>query len=155
VEVFVKLKQIADYVDAYYLMNRKHLSLSFWASLIALGTGLLAVAIGATIALKEGPLVLSVTSTTTGLITQLVGLGFFQLYNKNLKQLNVFYHELLQNQDIAVALELIEIAAEDQKATLTSALFGKLLSRNQPPLSLTPELVRAMAESKGHESNNK
>jgi hypothetical protein len=90
----------------------------------------------------------SITTTAAGVFTQFISAGFFYLYNKNLKQLNVFYQKLVQHQDLLFAFGLTGHIEEQDRADTIKGLIGALLSRSAPSMELTPELIKAMAESR-------
>ena len=140
------LNKIDTYIDAYYKTNQRHLAWSFWASLSAVSVGLVVLVVGVGLAFAGSATAVSVSTTFAGALTEFIGAGFFYLYNKNLKQLNVFYSELVQSQDIFLALGLVGHVPEPQPDKI-AALIGKILSRGGPHTELTPELVRAMAEA--------
>ena len=137
---------ITQHVNSYYKTNQTHVAWSFWASLIALTIGLVVLVAGVSLALSGFSAAISITTTAAGVLTQFISAGFFYLYNKNLKQLNVFYRELVQNQDLFFAWGLVSHAPEADRPGLVKALIGKILSRGSNPTELTPELVRALNE---------
>ena len=137
---------ISQYVNSYYKTNQTHVAWSFWASLVALIVGLSVLVVGISFALNGFNAAISITTTAAGILTQFISGGFFYLYNKNLKQLNVFYSELIQNQDIFFAWGLIAHSPEADRPSLVKALIGKILSRGSSPTELTPDLVRALNE---------
>ncbi|MAT50050.1 MAG: hypothetical protein CMK32_02570 [Porticoccaceae bacterium] len=137
--------KINSYVDSYYKTNKSHVAWSFWASLSALIIGLVALVFGIGLAFFGSSTAISVTTTAAGVFTQFIGAGFFYLYNKNLKQLNVFYQELVKNQDMLFAFSLVGHIPESERPRVIEALIGKLLSRGDGPTNLTPELVQAIA----------
>lgn len=139
-------KVITEYVNSYYKTNQMHVAWSFWASLVALIVGLVVLIIGVSLALGGFSSAITVTTTGAGVLTQFISAGFFYLYNKNLKQLNVFYGELVQNQDMFFAWGLVAHAPEADRPELVKALIGKILSRGNSPTGLTPDLVRALNE---------
>lgn len=139
-------KAITEYVNSYYKTNQTHVAWSFWASLVALVVGLVVLVIGVSLALSGFNAAIAITTTAAGVLTQFISAGFFYLYNKNLKQLNVFYRELVQNQDMFFAWGLLAHAPEADRPGLVKALIGKILSRGSNPTELTPELVRALNE---------
>jgi len=139
-------KAITEYVNSYYKTNQTHVAWSFWASLAALAIGLVVLIIGVFLALRGVSAAISITTTAAGVLTQFISAGFFYLYNKNLKQLNVFYRELIQNQDMFFAWGLVAHAPEADRPGLVKALIGKILSRGSSPTELTPDLVRALNE---------
>ena len=136
------------YIDAYYTTNQTHVKWSFWASLIALVTGLVVLIIGIALALNGSSAAVSVTTTSAGVLTQFISAGFFYLYSKNLKQLNVFYDKLIKNQDTLFAFGLVGHVPEQERASVVQAIIGSLLTRNGPSTEITPELVRAFSEAK-------
>jgi O-antigen/teichoic acid export membrane protein len=140
---------ITQYVNSYYKTNQTHVAWSFWASLVALVVGLIVLVVGVGLALSGFSVALAITTTAAGVFTQFISAGFFFLYNKNLKQLNVFYRELVQNQDMFFALGLIGHIPEAQRPGIIQALIGRILSRGSSPTQLTPDLVRALNEPKG------
>jgi hypothetical protein len=140
--------KINAYIDAYYKTNQTHVAWSFWASLVALAIGLSVLVVGVGLALSGSSAAISITTTSAGVLTQFISAGFFYLYNKNLKQLNVFYHELVQNQDMFFALGLVGHIPEPERPSVVLGLIGKLLSRNSPSPEITPDLVREMAAAK-------
>lgn len=139
-------KAITEYVNSYYKTNQTHVAWSFWASLVALVVGLVVLVVGVSLAFSGFDAAISITITSAGVLTQFISAGFFYLYNKNLKQLNVFYRELVQNQDMFFAWGLVSHAPEADRAGLVKALIGKILSRGSGPTELTPESVRALNE---------
>lgn len=144
----VDATKISTYVDAYYSTNRAHVAWSFWASLTALVVGLVVLLVGVCLAFFGVDHAISITTTAAGVITQFISAGFFYLYNKNLKQLNIFYRELVQIQDLFFALGLVGHIPEPERPGIVLALIGKILSRSGTSTNLTPELVRALTESR-------
>lgn len=136
------------YVEAYYRTNQSHVAWSFWSSLSALTIGLVVLVVGVALAFRDGAATASITTSAAGVLTQFIGAGFFYLYNKNLKQLNVFYAKLVQAQDLLFAFGLVGHIKEADRPDVIKGLIGALLSRSAPSVDLTPELVRAMAESR-------
>jgi len=144
----VDANKTAAYIEAYYKTNQRHVAWSFWASLSALVIGLVVLVAGVGLALYGSTPAISITTTAAGVLTQFISAGFFYLYNKNLRQLNVFYQRLVQHQDLLFAFGLTGHIPEADRPDTIKGLVGALLSRSAPPVDLTPELVRAMAESK-------
>jgi hypothetical protein len=121
-------------------MNIKHLSWSFWASLTALSAGLLALLSGVYLAIQGDTGVSSQLSVIGGVLTEFIGAGFFFLYTRNLKQLNIFYNQLVKHQDVLYAISLSRELPNDE--SLKKSIIGKLLSTNEPQLD--PEVFKAL-----------
>ncbi len=141
-------KQTAAYIEAYYKTNQSHVAWSFWASLSALVVGLIVLVVGVALTFRGSAPAVSITTTAAGVLTQFISAGFFYLYNKNLRQLNVFYQKLVQHQDLLFAFGLTGHIKEEDRADVINGLIGALLSRSAPSVELTPELIKAMAESR-------
>jgi drug/metabolite transporter (DMT)-like permease len=77
-------------LDHYYEINKLHLQWSFWTSLGALVVGLLALIVGVGLTLSGITSVPATLATAGGVLTQFIGIGFFYLYSKNLRQSNTF-----------------------------------------------------------------
>ena len=141
-------QQTTAYIEAYYKTNQSHVAWSFWASLSALVIGLVVLIVGVVLALRGSTPAISITTIAAGVLTQFISAGFFYLYNKNLKQLNVFYQKLVQHQDILFTFSLTEHIKEEERTGVIMGLVGALLSRSASPVDITPELIKAMAESR-------
>ena len=139
-------KDTTAHLEAYYETNQSHLAWSFWASLVALAIGLVILVVGIALALAGFHSAISVSVTAGGVLTQFIGAGFFFLYNRNLKQLNIFYAALLQRSDLIMAYDLTSQVPEADRPGVVLGIIGALLSRTAPATS--PDLVRALYEKR-------
>jgi|SRR5665213_1660518 len=89
----------AAQLDQYYKLNAQHLRWSFGSSLAALYAGLGALLVGVGMVIVGDRGLASQLAVIGGVLTQFIGAGFFFLYSRNLKQLNVFYDKLIKHQD--------------------------------------------------------
>ncbi len=140
--------QTSKYIEADYKTNQSHVAWSFWSSLVALVVGLAVLIAGVALALTGSDTALSITTVAAGVLTQFISAGFFFLYNKNLRQLNVFYQKLVQNHDLMFAFGLTGHIPEAKRPDVIQGVIGALLSRSAPSTELTADLVRALNESK-------
>jgi hypothetical protein len=138
----------AEHMQAYYKTNQSHLAWSFWASLMALTIGLVVLVVGIGLALAGFQSAISISTAAAGVLTQFIGAGFFFLYNRNLKQLNIFYAALVQHDDLLFAYNLTSQVPVEMRPGLVTAMIGALLSRSDPANNLTPDLVRALNEKR-------
>jgi hypothetical protein len=138
------LQNTFDHLSNYYDVNLIHLKWSFWASVIALCVGLVALLTGVYFIISGSSSTTASLTTIGGVLTQFIGAGFFTLYSKNLKQLNVFYEKLIKHQDTEHAVELIKLLPDELKAAQISSVISILITRNEPPLELTPEKIDAI-----------
>jgi hypothetical protein len=143
----VDSNQTSKHIEAYYRTNQLHVAWSFWSSLIALIVGLGVLIVGIGLAFSEVGTAISLTTIAGGVLTQFVSAGFFVLYNKNLRQLNVFYERLVQHHDLLMAYGLAHQLPEAQRALLLHSIVGALLTRSAPTSELTPDLVRALSDA--------
>ena len=123
-----------------------HLKLSFWASLIALFSGLVILLCGTFLVIKGNTGLSTQLSVVGGVLTEFIGAGFFVLYGKNLKQLNVFYEKLIKHKDTLYAIGLAREVPESERTNILQAIIGNLLSRGEPPTD--PNVLKAIIENK-------
>lgn len=147
---YMSANEYQDQLRQYYRVNQQHLQLSFWSSLVALLVGLIALMSGVYLVLNGNPSITSHLTTIAGIFTQFIGAGFFYLYSKNLKQLNVFYEKIIKHQDTMFAVSLINHTPENERASAILAVIGALLSRGEPKTEITPELVKAFSDAKSN-----
>ena len=141
-----RITQSKDDLTDYYEVNRTHLKWSFWASIVALSIGLVAIIVGIGLILSGKPELNSTISTVGGVLTQFIGAGFFFLYTKNLKQLNIFYEKLIKIQDTEYAIEIAKSLPDNEKNKNLASIVNILITRNEPKADFSPEHLKAMAE---------
>jgi len=135
-------------LDAYYALNRLHLQWSFWCSLLALIIGLVVLVIGVTLIFRGAWSLTSSLLTIGGLLTQFIGAGFFVLYSRNLKQLNIFYEKLVRHQDTMYAMGLVmHHLPETRRAEMLETVISMLLTRNEPKTPMSPESLKIVTEA--------
>ena len=135
---------IAKHLSNYYESNQLHLKWSFWASIAALSIGLIAILAGVALILSGNSELTSSIATIGGVLTQFIGAGFFFLYTKNLKQLNIFYEKLIKLQDTEYAIELIDHLPDDIKGKRLDSLINMLIVRNEPQMDMNPDVIKAI-----------
>jgi hypothetical protein len=136
--------QTLEQLNQYYNLNLGHLRWSFWCSLGALGVGLCALLTGVALLFAGRESIGPYLTVIAGVLTEFVGAGFFALYNKNLKLLNVFYDKLIKHKDTVFAISLANQFPEPEKLGLYSAIVGSLLSRGEP--AMPTEVLKAIVE---------
>ena len=138
--------QTIDQLNEYYKLNIQHLSWSFWSSMLALFAGLVALLAGIWLVIRGNISLAGQPSVIGGVLTQFIGAGFFFLYGRNLKQLNVFYEKLIKHKDTLYAITLANEFPEPEKSSALRGVISNLLSRGEPPIS--SKLLKAIVESK-------
>lgn len=135
-------------LDTYYGLNQLHLQLSFWASLAALLTGLVILVVGITLIFKGSAGLSGQLVTIGGVLTQFIGAGFFFLYSKNLRQLNVFYDKLIRHQDTMYVMGLtLHQLPEDRRPEMLETVISMLLTRNEHRSPMSPELAGVLSDA--------
>ncbi|SHE82804.1 hypothetical protein SAMN02745117_00907 [Lampropedia hyalina DSM 16112] len=136
-------------LDSYYSLNRLHLQFSFWTSLAALIVGLVILVIGICLLFNGFNGISGQLVTIGGVLTQFIGAGFFYLYSKNLKQLNIFYDKLIRHQDTTYAMGLaVHQLPEDRRPDVLETVISMLLTRNEPKSEpMSPELAKIYADA--------
>jgi hypothetical protein len=134
-------------LESYYTLNVQHLRWSFWASLTALVIGLIALLVGVAL-LYLGAIGISASLVTIGgVVSQFIGAGFFVLYSRNLKQLNVFYEKLIKHQDTMYAIGLVNHLPEAMRPEQYKTVIAMLLTRNEPKQPMSPELAKVITDA--------
>lgn len=135
-------------LDGYYSLNRLHLQFSFWTSLAALLIGLVILVVGIALIFKGDAGLSGQLLTIGGVLTQFIGAGFFFLYSKNLKQLNVFYDKLIRHQDTMYAMGLtMHQLPEDRRPEMLETVISMLLTRNETKSPMSPELAKVLTDA--------
>lgn len=136
-------------LDSYYSLNKLHLQLSFWASLAALIAGLVVLVFGICLIFGGVSGIGGQIVIIGGVLTQFIGAGFFFLYSKNLRQLNVFYDKLIRHQDTAYAMGLaVHQLPEDRRPDMIETVISILLTRNEPKADpMSPELTKVITDA--------
>ncbi|MEW9624510.1 TRADD-N-associated membrane domain-containing protein [Rhodanobacter geophilus] len=134
-------------LEDYYHVNRSHLQWSFWSSLGALAIGLAVLVIGVIAIFRGSNSVAAQIATVSGVLTQFIGAGFFYLYSKNLKQLNVFSQQIVKLQDTLYAIGLVAHLPEPRRAPTFETIIATLITRNEPKTQMSPELVKAYSDA--------
>ncbi|WP_140806290.1 TRADD-N-associated membrane domain-containing protein [Rhodanobacter glycinis] len=141
-------KDQEEKLNAYYKLNRLHLQFAFWSSLAALATGLVILVIGVRLIFLGSAGLTGQLVTIGGVLTQFIGAGFFLLYSKNLKQLNVFYEKLIRHQDTLYAMGLAtHHLPDDRKADAIDNVISMLLTRNEPKTPMSPEMMKVITDA--------
>lgn len=139
--------QHEERLESYYALNVQHLRWSFWASLTALVVGLVALLFGIALLYLGTPGVGPGLVTVGGVVSQFIGAGFFVLYSRNLKQLNVFYEKLIKHQDTMYAIGLVNHLPENMRPDQFKTVIATLLTRNEPKQPMSPELAKVFTDA--------
>jgi hypothetical protein len=139
--------QHEERLESYYALNVQHLRWSFWASLAALVVGLVALLFGIALLYLGTPGIGPGLVTVGGVVSQFIGAGFFVLYSRNLKQLNVFYEKLVKHQDTMYAIGLVNHLPENMRPDQFKTVIATLLTRNEPKQPMSPELAKVFTDA--------
>ena len=134
-------------LQGYYETSLTHARWSFWASLVSVAVGLAAILFGVFMLYTQQTLAAGITATVAGVLSQFISATFFYLYNKNMVQMNFLFEKLIKFQDSYWAMGLVSKLPENQQPEMWVTIITNLLMRNEPKTEMSPELVRAYAES--------
>ncbi len=134
-------------LQRYYEINLNHARWSFWASLVSVAVGLVAILFGISMLYSRESLGAGIIATAAGVLSEFISATFFYLYNKNLKQLNFFYEKLIKFQDTYWAMGLVGKLPDEKQADMWVTIISNLIMRNEPKTEMSPELVRAYSEA--------
>ncbi|MGE4402897.1 MAG: hypothetical protein AB7F61_14575 [Desulfobulbus sp.] len=134
-------------LQEYYEVNLDHARWSFWAALGSVIVGLIVLLFGVYMLYSKSTIDAGVTATVAGILSEFISATFFYLYNKNLKQLNMFYEKLIKFQDTYWAMALVNHMPDKEKSDMWRVIITKLMTRNEPQTEMSPELVRAYSEA--------
>jgi len=134
-------------IESYHALNVQHLRWSFWASLAALVVGLVALLVGIAFLYMGTPGIGAELATVGGVVSQFIGAGFFVLYSRNLKQLNIFYGSLIKHQDTMYAIGLVSHLPENLRPEQIKTVIATLLTRNEPKQPMSPELAKVLTDA--------
>ncbi|MCA9129160.1 MAG: hypothetical protein KDB22_18860 [Planctomycetales bacterium] len=134
-------------LESYYALNVLHLRWSFWASLAALVVGLTALLFGIVLLYLGTPGIGVALVSVGGVVSEFIGAGFFVLYSRNLKQLNIFYEKLIKHQDTMYAIGLVSHLPESMRPDQYKTVIATLLTRNEPKQPMSPELAKVITDA--------
>lgn len=131
----------------FYESTLSQHKVSFWASIVASGVGLVAVII-ALLAYFADPTNLdkSVVLSVAGILSQFISAAFFYLHNKSTVQVYAGFEKLVKLQDTQLAVSLVSRMSEKNHDYMYMNIINVLMLRNEPNRELTPDLVRALRE---------
>lgn len=138
-------------LQEYYEVNLDHARWSFWAALGSVIVGLIVLLFGVYMLYSKSGLEAGVTATVAGVLSEFISATFFYLYNKNLKQLNMFYEKLIKFQDTYWAMGLVNHLPDGERPGMWKVIITKLMTRNEPQTEMSPELVRAYSDAMKNE----
>lgn len=106
------IKNNTKEMKEYYIINKRHATMSFYAALFVSFLGFLLFALGIAFQEKDNLLIFS---TIAGTIVELISGLFFWLYNKSITQLNIFHERLSNSEKFLTAIELVEKVSDAEK----------------------------------------
>lgn len=119
-------------ISEYYTINKTQAKRSFNISIsaIVLGTLILTFTILTMVINPESNINIKVLTSLSSLILQFLGGAYFYVYTKTLSQLNYFYSELTNIQDIMLAVNLCTSIDESQNKSIKEKIIISLLERS-------------------------
>ncbi len=134
-------------LESYYEINLAHAKWSFWASIVSVIAGFITLLFGIFMLYTKETYEAGAIATIAGVLSEFISATLFYLYNKNLKQLNIFYEKLIKFQDTYWAMGLVSHLPEEKRPDMWVTIITNLIMRNEPKSEMSPELVRAYSEA--------
>lgn len=128
--VRLSLNQIKE----YYTINLNQAKSSYNWSVTAITFGFVLIVIGISWLFFSDQQNLSsgLIASASGIISEFIGLTYLLMYNKSLKQLNMYFRELINIQDTLLAVEICEKldSTEAKKIEITEKIILALIGRS-------------------------
>lgn len=129
-------------VTEYYTINKSQASKSFSVGVLAISLGFIVICTGIILCMinKTQINIVFITSAS-GIILEFIGLAYFYMYNKSIKQLNYFYNELMNTQDIMLATKLCESIDAEKKDVIKEKIIDSLIIKSDRNCAIRNELI--------------
>lgn len=118
-DIFNTIQLSLNQLTEYYTINLSQARTSYRWSITAILVGILTLLAGIWLVYFDTnpKLDLALISGVSGVIIEFIGASNLYIYNKSLKQLNLYFQELIRVQDTMLAIELCEKIQDDAKKT--------------------------------------
>jgi hypothetical protein len=139
-DVFNTIQLSLNQLTEYYTINLSQARSSYRWSIAAIIVGIITLLSGIWFFyLGENPNInLAIISGISGTIIEFIGASNIYIYNKSLKQLNIYFRELIAIQDTMLAIELCDkIEDTDKKTQIKEKIILSLMGRS----SMRPEYM--------------
>lgn len=137
----------------YYTVNLSQAKSSYRWSITAVMVGLVTLLVGIWILYfqEEPNITIAVISGASGILLEFIGAANIFIYNKSIKQLNVYFGELIKIQDTMLAIELCEglSDSEPRKLLIKEKIILTLMGRSSYTDKSYEEFKRSSKSSTG------
>lgn len=152
-DVFNTIQLSLNQLKEYYTINLSQARSSYRWSIAAIIVGIITLLVGIWFFyFNTNPNIsLAVISGISGVIIEFIGASNIYIYNKSLKQLNLYFKELITIQDTMLAIELCDkIEDVDKKTQIKEKIILSLMGRS----SMRPEFMQDFKSKKTKAHNN-
>lgn len=149
-DVFNTIQLSLNQLTEYYTINLSQARSSYRWSIAAIIVGVITLLSGIWFFyFGNNPNInLAIISGISGTIIEFIGASNIYIYNKSLKQLNIYFRELIAIQDTMLAIELCEkIEDSDKKSQIKEKIIISLMGRS----SMRPEYMEDFNKHKKKE----
>lgn len=132
-DVFNTIQLSLNQLSEYYTINLSQAKSSYRWSIAAIIVGIITLLVGIWFFyFNINPKInLAIISGISGVIIEFIGAANIYIYNKSLKQLNIYFRELINIQDTMLAIELSEkIEDNDKRIAIREKIILSLMGRS-------------------------
>lgn len=131
-DIFNTIKLNLNQISEYYTINKSQAKKSFNMSLFAIIIGLVTIISGIWIFYinKNSHINISIITTIAGIILEFIGGAYFYMYKENTRQLNYFYSELVDMQDIMLSIKLCNSLSDEKIDKVKERIIVSLIKRS-------------------------
>lgn len=125
-------------LSSYYELVKTHTDKSYRTTVRICLFGFFLIVAGLIIGFVDykNALLISITATASGILTDLISGVFFYLYNRTIQQMKEYHNSLLTVQNILLSFKLIEDTKdENEKAKIVGEMVAHLMNNQSLPLN--------------------
>jgi len=150
-DVFNTIQLSLNQLTEYYTINLSQARSSYRWSIAAIIVGIITLLAGIWFFyFNANPNInLAIISGVSGVIIEFIGASNIYIYNKSLKQLNLYFRELINIQDTMLAIELSEkIDNNEKKIEIKEKIILSLMGRSSMRVEFLDDFKKAKAHNK-------
>jgi hypothetical protein len=128
-DIFNIIRLNLNQITEYYTISKNQAKKSYNLSILAIILGLFTIIFGIWIFYFDinSNLSISILTSVAGIILEFIGGAYFYMYKENKKQLNYFYSELVDMQDIMLSIKLCNSLKEEKRNNAKEKIIDSLI----------------------------
>jgi tetrahydromethanopterin S-methyltransferase subunit G len=127
---------------SYYELVKTHTEKSYGTTIRICLFGFFLIVAGLVLGFVDyaNALLISITATASGILTEIISGVFFYLYNRTIQQMKEYHNSLLTVQNILLSFKLIEDTKdENEKAKIVGEMVAHLMNNQSSPIKITKQ----------------